>query len=335
MRDWSTMPKVELHVHLEGAIPLDALWELIEHHGGDPTVRTRSQLNDWFTYRDFAHFIAIWSWMVGFLRTYDDFEFAAEAFASDLAGQNIRYAEAFFSPIDFATAGLAPGEIAMAIRSGLDRVDGIEVALIVDLVRDFGPERAAQTLSAITDVARDAGVIGIGIGGHEAPYPPGPFASVYRQAREAGFRLTAHAGEDAGPASVWDAVTRLGVDRVGHGIRSIEDPRLIEHLVAHEIPLEVCPTSNVRTGVVAHWDEHPVASLIDAGVVVTINTDDPSMFGTTLAGEFAALCERFSLGDDTVKRLSHAAVESSWADAATRTRLTDEIEAWWESSVGR
>jgi len=329
------MPKVELHVHLEGAIPRDALWELIERHGDDPTVRTRSQLDEWFTYRDFAHFIATWSWMIGFLRTYDDFEFAAEAFARDLARQNIRYAEASFSPVDFAEAGLAPDEIALAIRRGLDRVADVEVALIVDLVRDFGPRRAAQTLSAIMDVAGDAGVVGVGIGGHEAAHPPGPFSGVYRNARAAGFRRTAHAGEDAGPASVWDAITHLGVERVGHGIRSIEDPRLIEYLVAHEIPLEVCPTSNVRTGVVGRWDEHPVASLIDAGVVVTINTDDPSMFGTTLAGEFALLCERFSLGDGTLKRLSLAAVESSWADATTRTRLTDEIKAWWGSPTGR
>jgi len=323
------MPKVELHLHMEGAIPLDALWELIEHHGGDPTITTRQQLDQWFTYRDFAHFMDTWSWMIGFLRTYDDFEFAAHAFAANLASQNIRYAEAFFSPIDFAPAGLVPQEIAMAIRRGLDRVDGVEVALIVDLVRDCGPRKGARTLAAIAEVASDANVIGIGIGGYEAAHPPEPFKDVYSDARNAGFRLTAHAGEEAGPESVWGAVTGLGVERVGHGVRSIEDPRLVEYLVAHEIPLEVCPTSNLRTGVVAHWDQHPVARLIEAGVVVTINTDDPTMFDTTMAGEFATLSERFALGDDTLRRVSLAAVESSWADADTRRRLATEIEAWW------
>jgi adenosine deaminase len=325
------MPKVELHLHMEGAIPLDALWALIEHHGGDRTITTRSQLDEWFTYRDFAHFMDTWSWMIAFLRTYEDFEFAAQAFAENLASQNIRYAESFFSPIDFAPAGLAPQEIAMAIRRGLDRVEGGEVALIVDLVRDCGPENAARTLAEITEVAQDANVIGIGIGGYEKAYPPEPFNDVYRVAREAGFRLTAHAGEEAGPASVWGAITGLGVERVGHGVRSIEDPALVEYLVAHEIPLEVCPTSNLRTGVVAHWNQHPVARLIEAGVVVTINTDDPTMFDTTMAGEFATLSERFALGDGTLKRVSLAAVEASWADADTRQRLATEIEAWWAS----
>jgi adenosine deaminase len=327
------MPKVELHLHMEGAIPLDALWELIEYHGGDPTITTRAQLDELFTYRDFTHFMDTWSWMIGFLKTYEDFEFAAEAFARNLVDQNIRYAEAFFSPIDFAPASLIPAEIAMAIRRGLDLVAGTEVALVVDLVRDCGPEKAARTLESIKEVASDAGVIGIGIGGYEAAHPPEPFADVYDDARKAGFRLTAHAGEEAGAASVWGAVLDLGVERVGHGVRSIEDPKLIEYLVAHRIPLEVCPTSNLRTGVVAHWQQHPVARLIEAGVVVTINTDDPSMFDTTMAGEFATLSKRFDLDDDTLKGLSLAAVDSSWADAGTKAILTAEMESWWGSTT--
>lgn len=194
MLDWTTMPKAELHFHLEGAIPVPVLWELIQHHGGDPTIKSQEQLAEWFSYRDFSHFMETWEWMNGFLRCHDDFEFAAEAVARHLVQQNIVYVEAFFSPSDFRQHGLEPQGIAKAIRAGLDRVAGVEVALIVDLVRDRGPNGTARTLAAIKEVASETGVIGIGIGGFERAHPPEQFAPVYDDAREAGFRLTAHAG---------------------------------------------------------------------------------------------------------------------------------------------
>lgn len=329
MRDWTGMPKAELHLHLEGAIPVPALWALIEHHGGDPVIKTEAQLVDWFTYRDFAHFMETWGWMNGFLRTLDDFTFAAEAVARRLADQNIVYAESFFSPSDFRRHDLEPQGIALAIRAGLDRVEDVHVSLIVDLVRDRGPEGTARTLAAVTEVADEAGVIGIGIGGFEAAHPPEQFAEVYRDAREAGFHLTAHAGEEAGPESVWGAIRALGVERIGHGVRSVEDPSLVDYLVDTQLPLEVCPTSNLRTGVVAHWDQHPVRELIDSGALVTINTDDPAMFDSTLAGEFTVLEERFGFDEATMKRLSLAVVDASWAGPQTRAGLVRRIEHWW------
>jgi adenosine deaminase len=323
------MPKAELHFHLEGAIPIPTLWELIEHHGGDPVIKTQDQLTEWFTYSDFAHFMEIWTWMNAFLRTYDDFTFAAEAVARHLVEQNIVYVEAFFSPSDFRRHDLDPRGIARAIRAGLDRVDGVEVPLIVDLVRDRGPEGTARTLAAIKDVAEEAGVIGIGIGGFEAAHPPEQFEDVYRDARESGFHVTAHAGEEAGPQSVWGALLTLGAERIGHGIRSIEDPALIRYLVEHQVPLEVCPTSNLKTGVVAHWDQHPVARLVDAGVLVTINTDDPAMFDASMAGEYGILEDQFNMDEATLRKLSTAVVDASWADEPTKSRLRTDIEQWW------
>lgn len=323
------MPKAELHFHLEGAIPVPVLWELIQHHGGDPIIKSKKQLAEWFSYRDFAHFMETWTWMNGFLRCYDDFEFAAEAVARHLVAQNIVYVEAFFSPSDFRHHGLEPQGIATAIRAGLDRVEGVEVPLIVDLVRDRGPKGTARTLAAIKEVASDAGVIGVGIGGFELAHPPEQFAAVYDEARQAGFRLTAHAGEEAGPESVWGAIRDLGAERIGHGVRSIDDPNLVAYLVEHQIPLEVCPTSNLRTGVIAHWDQHPVRRLIDAGVMVTINTDDPAMFDATLAGEFENLEQHFGMEEAALKRLSLAVIDASWADDSTRSRLKGDIENWW------
>jgi len=327
--DWDSMPKVELHLHLEGAVPLSALWTLIGQYGGDSEIASEEQLADMFTYRDFNHFMNMWDWMSSFLRNTDDFTFVAEAVARHLEEQNIIYAETFFSPSDFRRHGLDPQEIALAIRRGLDRVPGTEIPLIVDLVRDRGPVGTARTFAAIEEVASDAWVIGVGIGGHESRHPPEQFADVYRKAAEAGFRRTAHAGEDDGPESVWGALRVLGAERIGHGVRSIEDPALIEHLVEHRIPLEVCPTSNLRTGVVAHWEQHPVVDLIDAGVVVTINSDDPALFGTSVAAEFANLEQRFGLQEADLRKLSLAAVDASWANDSKRTMLRATIEDWW------
>ncbi len=323
------MPKVELHLHLEGAIPLEAMWAMVEARGGDPEVPTPEALTERFAYRDFAHFIETWVWKNRFLDSYRAFELAAEAVAASLFDQHILYAEAFFSPTDFRSHGLAPSGLALAIRRGLDRIPGVEVALVVDLVRETGPERAARTFDQVREVAGEAGVIGVGMGGSEAGHPPEPFARVYRRARDAGFRLTAHAGEGEGPAGVWGALRALEVDRVGHGVRSVEDPELVRYLVEHRVPLEVCPTSNLRTGVVATWDEHPARTLIDVGAVVTLNTDDPAMFGCTLAGEYRAVAERYGYGDDVMRRLADNAVEASWAPEDLKEHIRGLLDDWW------
>ena len=327
------MPKTEIHLHLEGAIPIGTLWELIEEHGGDASITSERELRSWFTYRDFRHFLDVWTWMTGFLRSPRDFELVAEAVARRLVDQNILYVEAFFSPSDFGRHGLLPQQIALAIRRGLARVDGVDVALIADLVRDRGPGGTAETLRAVEEVAREAGIIGIGIGGSEAAYPPGQFASVYRRARAAGLRVTAHAGENDGPAGVWGAIRDLEVERIGHGIRSVEDPALVAYLVDEQLPLEVCPTSNLRTGVVTAWEQHPARVLIDAGAHVTINTDDPAMFGVDLAEEYRNLQDHFGLDDDAVRRIALAGIEATWADEATRQRLTAAIEGWWAAEA--
>lgn len=320
------MPKVELHVHLEGAIPLDVMWKLVERHGGDGEVPTPAALRARFEYRDFAHFISTWEWKLKFHTTLDDYRFLAEAVARDLRDQGHVYVEAFVSPTD---SPLDPGELLVAVRAGLDRVDGIEVALIPDLVRDTGPEHAMRTLESVIDVKEEAGVIGITIGGSEQLHPPAQFAAVYRRARKADLRLTAHAGEAAGPESVRRAIEDLGVERVGHGVRAVEDRRLLEELVRRQLPLEVCPTSNLRTGVAPSMEDHPVRTLVEAGAFVTLNTDDPAMFDCTLAGEYA-LVEALGFDDDTMRMLAENAVDASWASPARKRDLHRGLAAWWQ-----
>lgn len=260
------LPKVEIHLHLEGSIPIPALWELVRKYDGASEVPDITTLARKFRYRDFPHFLETWMWKNGYLREYDDFTFIASAVAQDLARQNIRYVEAFHSPGDFHMLhGLDVARITEAVRAGLDEHrDAIEIRLIADLTRDFGPDRARGWLDDIAGT-KPMQIIGIGIGGSEHDYPPEPYEKVYEHARSLGLRATAHAGEAAGPESVWGAVRTLKVDRVGHGTRSAEDPELVAYLHDHEIPVEMCPLSNVRTGVVSDLTNIPFVAFSTKG----------------------------------------------------------------------
>ena len=322
------MPKVEIHLHIEGAIPIAALWTLIQKYGSDE-VSSSADLEERFRYRDFRHFLSAWMWKNGFIREYEDFTFLASAVARDLADQNIRYVEAFHSPGDFAILhGLEVARITEAVRRGLDQEkERIEIRLIADLTRDFGPERGRAWLRDIAG-ARELRIVGIGIGGSEHDFPPEPYGEVYAEARELGLRTTAHAGEAAGPESIWGALRALEVDRIGHGTRASEDPELVEYLLEKRIPVEMCPISNVRTGVVDSVARHPLRAFFDRGLLVSVNTDDPKMFGTSLEGEYLALAEQQGFGIEEIRRLVENAIDSTWADEPTRAQLRTHLSEW-------
>jgi len=319
---YERVPKVELHLHLEGAIPLEALWELVQKYGTDPSVTDIEVLKRKFQYKDFPHFLATWVWKN--LREYDDFTFIAEAVAKSLVRQNIRYAEVFYTPSDFFEHGLETQKLTEAIRSGLARVKQTEVKLIMDFCRDRGPENAVNNLSTVNEV-KQLMVIGVGLGGSEQAFPPEPFAEVYEQARKLGFHTTAHAGEAAGPTSIWGAIRSLKVERIGHGTRAIEDEQLMKYLAEKKIPLECCPLSNVRTGVVKSIDAHPVKKFYDAGLLVTVNTDDPAMFGNSLAEEYQLLEERLGFSRDEVRTLILNGIEASWLAEKRKQVMTDSF----------
>jgi len=316
----SMPPLVELHLHLEGAIPLPALWELICKYGGDPAVPDMDALRRRFTYKDFPHFIETWIWKNGFLREYEDFAFSAEQVARDLLNQNVLYTEAHYSPSGFVEQGLDIREITRAVRSGLDRVQGIEVALIADVIRDLGPESAARTLQEIREV-RGYGVVGIGLGGSEQSFPPELFTAVYADARRLGFHTTAHAGEAAGAASIWGALRTLGVERIGHGTRAEEDPQLMDYLAEKQIPVEMCPLSNVRTGVIGRIEAHPFRRYFDRGLLVTVSTDDPKMFGNSIAEEYRILETVFQFTQDEIRQVRINSIKASWMEAAKQKRM--------------
>jgi adenosine deaminase len=320
------LPKVELHLHLEGAIPHQILWELLQKYGGDLAIPTREDLVHKFRYRDFPHFLETWTWMTGLLREYEDFTLLAEAVGKDLARQNIRYAEVFYSPADFRGTGLEVQRLTEAIRAGLRRVPDLEVALVADLVRNYGPECGARTLTFVNEV-RNLGVIGIGIGGSEHQFPPEAFAPIYRQARELGFRTSAHAGEAAGPASIWGAIRSLEVDRIGHGTRAAEDPALVEYLAEKKIPLELCILSNVRTGVVPDVARHPARLYYQRGIPLSINTDDPKLFGNSLAEEYLALHRHLGFSSGDILRLIEQGIETSWLSADRKRELLRQFHS--------
>ena len=308
---YDDVPKVELHIHLEGAIPHDALWELIQKYGGESSVPSLQALRSKFRYRDFAHFMETWVWKNQFLREYEDFTFIAEAVARDLARQNIHYAEAFFAPSEFTLYGLETQKLAEAIRTGLSRVPQTEIALVADLVRSRKLEDASKNLAEINEV-KELGVIGVTIGGSEQDYPPEPFASIYERARQLGFHTSAHAGEAAGPESIWGAIKSLKVERIGHGTRAIEDELLVDYIAQHRIPIEICLISNVKTKAVESIEKHPVRHYFDRGIPISINTDDPKMFGNSLAEEYHVLETKLGFSREEIRTIILQGIEASW-----------------------
>ncbi len=321
------VPKAELHVHLEGSIPLGALWELVRKYGGDSDTPDLASLSNRFRYKDFPHFIETWIWKNGFLREYEDFTFISEAVARDFARQNIRYAEVHYSPPEFARIGLSIQKLTAAVRAGLSRVSGVEVRLIADLVRDLGAERAVRTLAEVREVM-DQGVIGIGLGGSEQKYPAELFTGAFEQARSMGLHTTAHAGEAAGADSVRAAVELLRAERIGHATRAVEDPSVLNLLAERRIPVEACPVSNLRTGVTARLEDHPVRLYFERGIPVTVNTDDPSMFETSLAGEYLALKERLGFSREELLSLIRNGFECSWAPPERKAELLAGLNGW-------
>jgi adenosine deaminase len=307
----AAVPKAELHVHLEGSIQPATLLTLAERNGVHLPVQGVADLQNWFTFRDFKHFIEIYFEISSCLKTTEDYELIAYEFGATMATQNVRYAEVTFSPsthhfslgIPFDTffSGLTRG------RLRAQKEFGVEMRWIFDIVRDIPDEvqnsqRAAYTLAVAKEGMSD-GVVALGLGGAEVGHPPEHFAVWFEKALEAGLHSAPHGGETVGPESVWGAIRVLGAERLGHGVRSIEDQDLVVYLAEKQIPLEVCPTSNVKLGVYADLASHPLPRLFAAGVPITINSDDPPLFNTTLNDEVKLLFALFKFDMSTTNEI--------------------------------
>ncbi|WP_110206460.1 adenosine deaminase [Nocardioides daejeonensis] len=321
------LPKAELHVHHVGSASPRIVAELAERHPGvvpsDP-----EELQAFFTFRDFAHFIDVYLAVVDLIRTPEDVELLTYEVAREMReGQNLRYAELTCTPYTSVIRGIPIQAYTEAIESARVRAErdfGLVLRWIYDIPGESGLPAADATLSYALDHRVDA-LVGFGLGGPEIGVPRPQFQPHFDAARAAGLRSVPHAGETTGPETVWDAVRLLGAERIGHGTSSAMDPLLMDYLAEQRIPLEVCPSSNIATRAVESLDRHPVTAFRDAGVIVTINSDDPPMFGTDLNAEYAIAAELLELDESGVAELAVAAVDASFAPEATKSALRSEI----------
>jgi adenosine deaminase len=291
-------------------------------------------LRAWFAFRDFDHFIEVYLTITRCLRTVEDYELIAYEFGAEMARQHIRYAEATFSPSTHEALGVPFATQFAGLAGGRERAQadfGVEVAWIFDIVRNIQPEeRRAQWADYTVARAIEGmgnGVVALGLGGAEVGYPPEQFAAYFARAREAGLHGIPHAGETGGPEGVWGAIRALEAERIGHGVRSIEDAALVTYLAEHRIALEVCPTSNLRLGVYPDYAAHPLRRLYEAGVPVTINADDPPLFNTTLNDEVELLATAFGLSLDEIDAILLNGVRYSFLPADRKTALEAEFVA--------
>jgi aminodeoxyfutalosine deaminase len=325
------LPKAELHVHHVGSVSPRIAAELAARHAGQTPVPTDvDALAAYFDFRDFAHFIEIYLTIVDLIRDEEDVRVLTYEVARELARQQVRYAELTITPYSHVRRGIPAPAFCEAIEDARHRAErelGVVLRWCFDIPGEAGVEAAEQTLRIALDQRPD-GLVSFGLGGPEVGVPRPQFRPYFEQAGAAGLRLVPHAGETTGAATVWDAINELGAERIGHGISSVRDPALLEYLAERRIPLEVCPTSNVRTRAVATLDEHPLPALVAAGVMVSINSDDPPMFGTTLNDEYGIAARLLDLDEAGVTDLAKAAVRAAFMSNVDKARLLAEIDAY-------
>ena len=324
------LPKAELHVHHVGSASMRIVGELAARHPGTVPVEPEA-LRAFYEFRDFAHFIEVYLAVVDLIRTPDDVRYLTYEIARELATeQRVRYAELTCTPHTSVLTGIpieAYTEALEDARVAAERDFGLVLRWIYDIPGELGLPGADATLGYALDHAPDA-LIGFGLGGPEIGVPRPQFKPHFDAARAAGLHCLPHAGETTGPQTVWDALTVLGAERIGHGTSAAADPALLAHLAEHRIPLEVCPSSNIATRAVATLAEHPLRTFVDAGVVVTINSDDPPMFGTTLNREYEIAADLLDLDRAGLADLATVAVDVSFAPDDVKARVRAEIAGY-------
>lgn len=333
------LPKAELHVHHVGSASPRIVSALAARHPDSKVPSDPEALAEYFSFTDFAHFIQVYLSVVDLVRTPEDVRLLTYEVARELGRQQVRYAELTVTPYSSTRRGIEARAFMDAIedaRKAAEAELGVVLRWCFDIPGEAGLEAAEETTRLATDDAlRPEGLVSFGLGGPEIGVPRPQFKPYFDRAIAAGLRSVPHAGETTGPQTVWDALVDLRAERIGHGTSSAQDPELLAHLAEHGIPLEVCPTSNLATRAVRTLDEHPIKEFVRAGVVVTVNSDDPPMFGTDLNNEYAVAARLLDLDERGLAALARNAVEASFLDAAGKARITDEIDGYtsaWPAS---
>ncbi|MFD4645696.1 adenosine deaminase [Streptomyces sp. NPDC058441] len=333
------LPKAELHVHHVGSASPRIVSTLAARHPDSKVPTDPEALADYFTFTDFAHFIDVYLSVVDLVRTPEDVRLLTFEVARDMARQNVRYAELTITPYSSVRRGIDEYAFMEAIedaRKAAEAEFGTVLRWCFDIPGEAGLESAEETVRlATTDTIRPEGLVSFGLGGPEIGVPRPQFKPYFDRAIAAGLHSVPHAGETTGPGTVWDALVHLGAERIGHGTTSAQDPKLLAHLAEHRIPLEVCPTSNIATRAVKTLEEHPIKQFVDAGVVVTVNSDDPPMFGTDLNTEYAVAARLLDLDERGVAALARNAVDASFLDEPGKTRIAAEIDTYTDTWLAR
>ena len=343
------IPKAEIHVHLEGSIGPATLLELARRHKRTDLLPSQElhELQKWFQFVDFPHFVEIYMAISELLRTSEDFALVVVKCAESMAKQNIRYGEFTVTPFshtDIQRKGLSIEQLLAGLEYGrrlARQQHGVEIRWIFDVPRNasfradgdkYDPYPAERTLShALAGIGK--GVVGFGLGGFEVGAPPEPFAQTFAAAKSAGLVSVPHAGETVGPSSIWGSINFLDADRIGHGVRAIEDPALLSLLLERQIPLELSLTSNICLHVYRRVSEHPFPHLDKMGLLLTLNSDDPPLFSTTLCQEYAILAKEFGYTQQEVVRIARNAFESCAAPPALKSQLLADFDAWTKANL--
>lgn len=335
LRYLEAAPKAELHVHLEGSIRPHTLLELAKRNGVSLPASNESELQQWFTFRDFPHFVEIYGLISSCLKTAEDYELIAYEFGGEMARQHIYYAEVTFSVSMHACGlGIDHDVYFSGLNKGRERARrefGVEINWVFDIIRDIRDEEKrrkwADFTTRVAIECKSEGVVALGLGGNEEGYPPEQFAPWFEQALAAGLHSVPHAGETVGPASVWGALRALRAERIGHGVRSIEDPELVSYLAAQQIPLEICPGSNICLGVYPSYAAHPLPRFHAAGVPFSVNSDDPPLFNTTLNQDVARLASAFHFDLNVIDELLLNGVRQSFLPFERKQALEARFRA--------
>ncbi|MGA5131790.1 adenosine deaminase [Streptomyces olivoreticuli] len=324
------LPKAELHVHHVGSASPRIVAELAARHPDSPVPTDPEALADFFTFRDFAHFIQVYLSVVDLIRDAEDVRLLTYEVTRDMARQNIRYAELTVTPYSSTRRGIPDAAFVEAIedaRKAAETELGVILRWCFDIPGEAGLEAAEETARIACDL-KPEGLVSFGLGGPEIGVPRPQFKPYFDRAIAAGLHSVPHAGETTGPQTIWDALVDLRAERIGHGTSAPQDPELLAHLAEHRIPLEVCPTSNLATRAVTDLERHPIKEMVAAGVLVTVNSDDPPMFGTDLNREYGVAARLLDLDARGVAELAKNAVEASFMDPAGKAALRAEIDSY-------
>jgi aminodeoxyfutalosine deaminase len=326
-------PKIELHVHLEGAVRPAALIDIADRNGLTLPARDVDDLAELYRFRDFDHFIELWMMTTHVIRTEIDFRQVVVSYAQEAAAHGAVYIEGIFTPAERVVGGASWDEVFTGFCDGADEAKeatGVEVRLTPDIPRGFPVDAALET-ARYSVKYRDRGIVGLGLGGRESGFPPEPFAPAFRIAKEGGLASVPHAGETEGVASIRGALDALGADRLRHGIRAVDDSRLLEELAARAIVCDVCPVSNLRTRAIDSLEDHPLSVMLDAGVLCSVSTDDPAMFETDLTREYETAAQ---LGL-SAREAYRAGVAGALCDDETSAALDDIAATYpWSGVIG-